>query len=84
MAKPKNGTEGVPAVKKTAKKPATPRAKKAVIAKSTAGETLNPTQIEQEIRRRAYELFLLRNGSYGDQLGDWFTAEAEVKAKLTV
>jgi hypothetical protein len=84
MAKSKNGTESVPAAKTTMKKAATPRTKKAVIAKSTAGDTLNPVQIEQEVRRRAYELFLLRNGNYGDPLGDWFTAEAEVKAKLTV
>ena len=82
MARSKKETESVPVAKKAAKKAAKPRVRKVVATNSAAGETLNPMQIELEIRRRAYELFLMRNGDCGDPLTDWFKAEAEVKAKL--
>jgi Protein of unknown function (DUF2934) len=29
---------------------------------------------EEEIRMRAYELFVMRGGTHGDDLADWFTA----------
>jgi hypothetical protein len=37
--------------------------------------------LEEEIRRRAYELFLERNGEAGDPNADWLTAEREVRAR---
>jgi len=37
--------------------------------------------LDEEIRRRAYELYLQRNGSNGDPVGDWFVAEREVRAR---
>ena len=33
---------------------------------------------EQEIRERAYELFLARGGVYGYDLVDWYKAEQEL------
>lgn len=37
--------------------------------------------LEEQIRRRAYELYLERNGAPGDQAGDWLIAEREVRAR---
>ena len=34
---------------------------------------------EQQIRERAYEIYLSRNGD-GDELSDWLVAERELKA----
>lgn len=37
--------------------------------------------LDEEIRRRAYELFLERQGVAGDQAQDWLKAEREVRAR---
>src|ERR1700722_14768586 len=37
--------------------------------------------LDEEIRRRAYELFLERKGVAGDPAADWFVAEREVRAR---
>ncbi|HZP46710.1 MAG TPA: DUF2934 domain-containing protein [Candidatus Binataceae bacterium] len=42
--------------------------------------TVQPT-VEQ-IRERAYELFLRRDGAPGDALSDWLDAERELRARL--
>jgi Protein of unknown function (DUF2934) len=39
--------------------------------------------LDEEIRRRAYELFLQRNGAAGDPNHDWLIAEREVRARHT-
>jgi len=39
------------------------------------------SNLDEEIRRRAYELYLQRNGSSGDPVRDWFVAEREVRAR---
>jgi len=44
---------------------------------SVIGEKLQPT--EEEIRNRAYEIYCARNGTGGDELGDWLKAETELK-----
>ena len=41
----------------------------------------NGGNLDEEIRRRAYELYLARNGCNGDPVGDWFVAEREVRAR---
>jgi hypothetical protein len=33
---------------------------------------------EEDIRRRAYELYLTRSGGIGDAEGDWYLAEREL------
>lgn len=35
----------------------------------------------EQIQRRAYELYLSRGGSQGDELGDWLNAEYELKGQ---
>lgn len=36
---------------------------------------------EEQVRRRAYELFLQRGGFWGSPEQDWFQAEAEVRSR---
>jgi|HubBroStandDraft_6_1064221.scaffolds.fasta_scaffold1228893_2 hypothetical protein len=55
-------------------------------AKSTEQEQRDisqPTYTEDEVRQRAYEIFLARNGGEGDELDDWLKAEAELRAKAS-
>lgn len=72
-------TSAVRVTKAAAPPAATPVAVEAQPAKQ---EAVIPEVVEQKIRHRAYELFLLRNGHEGDPTEDWLRAEAEVKAKL--
>lgn len=47
-----------------------------LVARKTA-----PVDLDEEIRRRAYELFLERKGAAGDPGLDWINAEKEVRAR---
>jgi Protein of unknown function (DUF2934) len=40
-----------------------------------------PINLEDEIRRRAYELYLLRGTAPGSEAEDWLTAEREIKQR---
>jgi hypothetical protein len=40
-----------------------------------------PINLEDEIRRRAYELFEQRNGGAGTEQEDWLRAEYEILAR---
>jgi len=51
-----------------------------VAASKTSGNTTQ-ANLDEEIRRRAYELYLQRNGTSGDPNRDWFLAEREVRAR---
>lgn len=42
-----------------------------------------PPNIEEEIRKRAYELFEARGGEEGHELEDWLRAEEEIKGGKT-
>ena len=55
-----------------AKSPATPQ------PKTTHAKKSPPTH--EEISKRAYEIFLERNGAPGDPHSDWLRAEAELSA----
>jgi hypothetical protein len=37
---------------------------------------------EEQVRQRAFEIFLNRNGADGDAHGDWIRAERELVAEL--
>jgi hypothetical protein len=39
--------------------------------------------MEEEIRRRAYELYEKRGGEHGRAQEDWFQAEAEIRARTS-
>jgi hypothetical protein len=44
-------------------------------AKERSKETLS---LEERIRHRAYELYVLRDNQSGSELDDWLQAEAEI------
>jgi hypothetical protein len=37
--------------------------------------------LEQQIRERAYQIYVSRNGGPGDALSDWLEAEAQLRAR---
>jgi DUF2934 family protein len=43
--------------------------------------TVDPPKIEEEIRKRAYELFEARGKEEGHELEDWFHAEKEITGR---
>jgi Protein of unknown function (DUF2934) len=53
--------------------------KSAITAENGNGSSL--VDLEAEIRRRAYELYLLRGCTPGQENDDWFVAEREIKAR---
>lgn len=53
--------------------------KKSAKQKPAVGE--NPPPTEDEIRKRAYEIYCARNGGAGSETDDWLKAEAELKEK---
>jgi hypothetical protein len=46
-----------------------------------AKKNVFPINLDDEIRRRAYELFEQRNGAAGSEQEDWLRAESEVLAR---
>ncbi len=52
-----------------------------VVAASKTGASTTQANLDEEIRRRAYELYLQRNGKAGDPNRDWIVAEREVRAR---
>ncbi len=62
----------------TALKPRTARKATAAVARSPA--PVQPTP--EQIRARAYEIFLRRNGGPGDAHDDWLQAERELYNEL--
>jgi Protein of unknown function (DUF2934) len=65
--------EGVPEVRKEVRKNGKPA-------------NLAPANLEEEIRRRAYEIYLQRRATAGGQTGsenqDWLLAEREIRSRL--
>ncbi len=51
--------------------------------RSAAVGAAAPTPTEEQIARRAYEIYLSRNGGEGDSLHDWLAAERELLAEAT-
>ncbi|MFI5114000.1 MAG: DUF2934 domain-containing protein [Terriglobales bacterium] len=65
------------------------RSKKTVASSSTPGtqvaaeirRNLVPINLEDEIRRRAYEIYVERGCTAGDEHEDWLAAEREIRAR---
>jgi hypothetical protein len=38
---------------------------------------------EEQIRRRAYELYVQRGGTHGRHMDDWFRAESELRGRAS-
>jgi len=44
----------------------------------------DPTPSEEQIRRRAYEIYLARGGNGGSPEMDWLQAEMELRGRMTL
>jgi Protein of unknown function (DUF2934) len=51
------------------------------VMKTDSRKNLVPINLEDEIRRRAYELYEQRGGASGSEAEDWFAAEREVRQR---
>jgi Protein of unknown function (DUF2934) len=51
------------------------------VVKTESRKNLVPINLEDEIRRRAYELYEQRGTSAGSEAEDWFAAEREVRQR---
>jgi len=51
------------------------------VVKNESRKNLVPINLEDEIRRRAYELYEQRGASGGSESDDWFAAEREVRQR---
>jgi hypothetical protein len=51
------------------------------VRKNAKPANLVPVNLEEEIRQRAYELYLQRRGTAGDENQDWLIAEREIRLR---
>ena len=51
------------------------------VRKNAKPANLVPVNLEEEIRCRAYELYLQRRGTSGDPNQDWLSAEREIRSR---
>ncbi len=63
------------------KKAATSTEPPATTVVSGVRKNLKPFSLDEEIRLRAYELYLERGGRPGDEHDDWLSAEREIRAR---
>jgi hypothetical protein len=56
----------------------TPQPRKFELRKTESRKNVLPINLEEEIRRRAYELYQQREPGLGNEAEDWFNAEREV------
>lgn len=57
-----------------------PKTKSATTPKPKTARAKKSAPTHEDISRRAYEIFLERNGAPGDPHADWLRAEAELTA----
>jgi hypothetical protein len=51
------------------------------MVKTEPRKNVIPINLEDEIRRRAYELYVQRGSQSGSEAEDWLTAEREVRQR---
>jgi hypothetical protein len=56
-------------------------ARKIEVVKHESRKNVVPINLEDEIRRRAYELYQQRNAGTGNEAEDWLAAEREVRQR---
>jgi hypothetical protein len=71
----------VPGAKITKDAKATPEPRKLEVVKNESRKNVLPINLEDEIRRRAYELYQRRGSGSGSEADDWLTAEREVRQR---
>lgn len=69
--------------KKTAKKVTAQKVSTKKLKKKVA-PPVNLQNFLDEVRKRAYEIFLQRGATYGNDLDDWLKAEKEIKQKYGI
>ena len=79
-SKKSSSTTETPAVQ-PASTPVVPEVRNNVTPINLVAKKTTPVDLDEEIRRRAYELFLERKGTPGDPALDWINAEREVRAR---
>ncbi len=62
-------------------KPETTPAVQAIPSNGAASNLISGEDVQEQIRRRAYELYLQRNGQGGSPEQDWLRAEVEVLSR---
>jgi Protein of unknown function (DUF2934) len=55
--------------------------RKLEVVKSEPRKNILPINLEEEIRRRAYELYQQRGNRVGGEADDWFAAESEIRQR---
>ena len=75
-AVPSAPAEAVPANVRPA-----PEVRKLEMVKTEPRKNVVPINLEDEIRRRAYELYVQRGSQGGSEAEDWLTAEREVRQR---
>jgi len=59
----------------------TPESRKLEVVKNDSRKNLVPINLDDEIRRRAYELYQQRGSRSGSEAEDWLAAEREVRQR---
>ena len=71
-----------PAEAKVAAEPKAPsEVRKFEVMKTESRKNVIPINLEDEIRRRAYELYQQRGSGSGSEAEDWLTAEREIRQR---
>jgi hypothetical protein len=80
VSKPTNGSETTPEPRPETNRPQAnrPETKMFEVRKTDTRKNVIPINLEDEIRRRAYELYQQRQPNPGSEADDWFTAEREI------
>jgi hypothetical protein len=52
--------------------------------KKAAPKSVNLQRFLDEVKKRAYEIFLERGSAHGNDLEDWLKAEMEIKRKYGI
>jgi hypothetical protein len=79
VATPEVASTGVPPESRiTSESRVTTEPKKFEVVKTEPRKNVVPINLEEEIRRRAYELYQQRGSSSGSEADDWLSAEREV------
>jgi hypothetical protein len=62
------------------RQPTTTTRQRAPLPLSLKVKVKQPAITENDLRLRAYEIYLKRGSNPGDEMGDWLQAERELKA----
>jgi hypothetical protein len=79
--KPAGEATSVPEINSAPKTQASPEPRKLEVVKNESRKNVVPINLDDEIRRRAYEIYEQRGAGSGSEAEDWLTAEREVRRR---